>query len=129
MYGPRFGRLYLLPMHDASDARFRRLIGLRGVTRLNLIADPVERIVYDQSSGIGDGGGRASLFFCAAYRLMLGSRYVLPLRMAAKIVRTVAAHSTRDSAPARTVQEIGELVRAVESRLGIGDCYPRALLT
>lgn len=130
LYGPRFGRLYLLPAADALDERFCRVIGLAVDARVESLPDPVHRIVHDLHSLTGEATIRASVALVAVYRLLQASRYVVPFRLALAAVRIAALLLGRHCVAAgASPSQIAQLVHAVERRLFCGDCYPRSLLT
>ena len=130
LYGPRFGRLYLLAAADARDQRFCRVVGLTGAARATSLRDPVQRIAHDLHSLAGEAEIEAPLGLVALYRLLRASRYLLPFRLTLSITRTAALLvGSRCVKAGASLAEIGQLVHAVERKSPFGDCYPRALLT
>jgi hypothetical protein len=130
LYSPRFGRLYLLPVADARDASFLRLIGLDGAHRTSALADPVARITHDRASLNGRERPAVPVGLRFAHWLMRVSRHVLPLRVTARLCRRWArVWGARGVARGASASEIGCLLSAIETRAGTGDCYARALLT
>jgi hypothetical protein len=130
LYGPRFGRLYLLAASDARDERFCRVVGLSEGARATCLLDPVHRIAHDLQSLSGAAPIRASAALVAVYGLLRASRYVLPFRLALAIARASALLVGRHCLKAgASPTQIAQLVHAVERKLPFGDCYPRALLT
>jgi hypothetical protein len=128
VYGPRIGRLYLLPIEQARDPQFHRVIGLAGVPRFDTLADPIDRIVLDRTQLNDEASIRASLTLSVLYRLLLWSRRLLPLRATARLVEA-AARCRQPTRIGMSAADIGRLVHQVEARTRIADCYPRALLT
>ncbi len=130
VYGPRLGRLYLLPTSSSRDPIFRRVVGLADDARLDELADPVARIVHDLPSLADAPRQPIPPWPGLAYRSLSRSRRILPLRAAARLIRRLGAAGLGRIAPAKlSTSEIGRLVHAVEQQLGRSDCYPRALLT
>jgi hypothetical protein len=111
------------------DPQFQRVIGLANVPRREALADPVERIVHDRTSLKDARSLRAPLSLRVAYRLMRASRSVLPLRAAARVVRTAAARRSRSGASDMTNEHIAALLHRIEGGMRGADCYPRALMT
>jgi hypothetical protein len=131
VYGPRLGRLYLLPAEQTQDVRFQRIVGLAGPDYQPALPDPVERIVHDRTGLTADGIDDAPLILRGAYLLFLRARRYVPLRATARVVMRSAWLWRRCAAPltSPSSSDIGRLVHLIEHRLGIADCYPRALTT
>jgi hypothetical protein len=127
VYGPAWGRLYLLPAAQSLDPVTQTIFGLRSFALDDGAGDPAAAIVHDRSSA-----GRTTLHPAATrrvtllYRVLHRLRSVVPVWLAAVVVVWVARRSSRCS---RSVSEIGRIVHAVESLVGVAECYPRALLT
>lgn len=129
LYGPRFGRLYLLPQGQSIDQPFTRIVGLKSGDCVRELADPVERIAL-QGSDL-EAKSRSALPFVlpVAYRVLAASRYLLPFRAALAALPFVARCVRGSVPPGANAEDIGRLVAATEQRVGGGDCYPRALMT
>ncbi len=150
IYGPRLGRLYLLPGERARDRALQRMLGLRAACQRDALADPVERIVCDEAAlseyPLADSSGALRL----AYRALHRSRRYLPFRAASALVQQAARRARPRGAPALDAIDashgagtanasdasdtadlcrIGRRVRDLEHQLGLADCYPRALVT
>jgi hypothetical protein len=130
VYGPRFGRLYLLHAGVARDPTFLRMSGLAASARADDLVDPVDRIACDLPALACTAKPVVPALLRATYGLMRASRRVTNLRVAARAVRHAAkAFGCRAVAPGASASEIGRLVWAVETGGRGGDCYARALLT
>jgi len=127
VYGPRLGRLYLLPARQALERPLQRLLGLRAIDMRDDLSDPAERIVHDLSSLKTTPAIGAPRALRTLYRLLRRSRSVAPFRLMLSMVARAARYAP--SPRPLTVSEIGRLVYAVERATGLADCYPRALLT
>ena len=131
LYGPRLGRLYLLPEERAFDASLHSFLGLSATGMTARLDDPVQRIAYDESGLQQYPRADINLAIGTAYRVVHWSRYWLPLHAAAALARR-AASFRRWVPPSGTPDDllnIARQLRDVEFRLGVADCYPRALLT
>jgi integrase len=130
VYGPRLGRLYLLSQREIDDRHLQWVIGLWGRTRVEAIQDPAARVVHDvfdlQEAATQVRRHRKLQLLYFVFRSLRG---LLPLRLAARLVRRFAAISRTLKKSALTHSEIGRLVYAVERYASAPDCYPRALLT
>ena len=131
VYGPRLGRLDLLPLEQTQDVRFQRVIGLARIEYQSTLPDPVARIVHDRTHLAADHGDHAPLILRSAYLLFLRTRSFLPLRAAARVMMRGAALWRRcvPQPESGSSSDIGRLVHRIEQRVGTADCYPRALTT
>lgn len=130
VYGPRLGRLYLLPEKRAFDVSLQRMLGLSATGMTDLLHDPAQGIAYDESGLKAYPRAGISLAMGAAYRAFHRSRRWMPLRAVAALARQA---TLRTRAPASDTAddllEVARVLRDLEHRVGIADCYPRALLT
>ena len=131
LYGPRFGRLYLLLPPQACDRKLLSIIGLSTASRQPEVADPIERVTHDRASlGLETTGRQRALSLKLAYRTFQLTRRAIPFGSMALLARAVApllrGRLIRTDA---TASDIGRLVHAVEAEVGNPNCYPRALLT
>jgi hypothetical protein len=125
IYGPRFGRLYLLPPDQARGPAFLRAVGLAGVERVDGLPDPAERVLRNRThfTGVATAG---TPHLRAAYRVFRASRGALPPRYAGPVIRSLAKREWGvDGDP----ESIARTLHAVERQVAQPDCYPRALLT
>jgi hypothetical protein len=129
LYGPRLGRLYLLARGDALSPLFLRIVGLRDDARHEQLTDPADRI----GSTRGDFGPIANKRFRRgwqlAYRALRASRHVMPLRLMARLVRLLASKVRTFRQSQSVAASIALRLHTIEVALGMGDCYPRALMT
>jgi hypothetical protein len=129
IYGPRFGRLYLLAHEDALSPQFLRAIGLAGVPRVEPLNDPAESVLSDRTTATEPAQDVAPLL-SNAYRAFDASRRLLPMRQAVRVVRWWAGRPRGGSRfEADGVEAMGRVLHAVESRASNPNCYPRALVT
>lgn len=134
LYGPRTGRLYLLERRAAEDANLRKVLGLARLTFDGDLEDPATAVAHDTASFGGAAPPRPPVALRAAYRLLDGTRSLLPLGLAARLVAASAARRSRrtraNGVPrGSTVDAIAHAIHALERHVGYADCYPRALLT
>lgn len=134
LYGPRTGRLYLLQRPEADDPRLRQVLGLARLTFDGDLEDPATAVAHDTASFGGAGSPRPPVALTAAYRLLDGTRSVLPLMLAARLVAACAARRrsrpiATGGLPGRAVDAIAHAIHGLERHVGYADCYPRALLT
>lgn len=131
LYGPRLGRLYLLPPAQASDLRLLSTIGLSTAHRQREVADPVERVTHDRTSFARDPvDGLPTFRLRLAYRVFQITRGAIPFHAMALLARAAGPiFCGRVIAAGAGVSEIGRLVHAAESGVSDPNCYPRALLT
>ena len=127
IYGPRFGRSYLLEGADALAPHFLRIVGLRREARYDSILDPARSVSNTRHEVVSRNAGGASRLARGCYRLLGMSRHIMPLRMAARLVRAIALVTRRSGEPQSIVEVIAQ--RLHETEQGRGDCYPRALMT
>ncbi len=126
IYGPRFGRLYLLSNQQANDSVLLRVIGLRANSLLDSLPDSVAQITYNLSDLKAQRMIAAPTALCITYRLLNYSRHFIPFRLMTIIVSKIA--SLRKPDASSTISSIGNLLHDIEHRVGIADCYPRALM-
>lgn len=131
LYGPRLGRLYLLPPAQASDLRLLSAIGLSAAHRQLEVPDPVERVAHDRAGLAHEPAGvRPAFWLRLAYRAFQVTRGALPFQAMALLARALAPLLRgRIIETGASVCEIGRLVHAAETRVPDPNCYPRALLT
>ncbi|MGE0807063.1 MAG: lasso peptide biosynthesis B2 protein [Burkholderiaceae bacterium] len=96
IYGPRLGRLYLLPGERACDRTLQRMLGLRDEHRRDALIDPVERIVCDQAGLSPYASARVGAGLRVSYRFLHRSRRYLPFRAAAALVQRAARRARGD---------------------------------
>lgn len=129
IYGPRFGRLYLLRPAQARDRVFMRAVGLNPDTHVIDLPDPVDSISFG-SCTLDDGRGLpAPRGARTAYRMFAASRQIVSFRMVAARLPAMARLFRRHMPPGANITEIGRMVAAAERGVEGGDCYPRALAT
>lgn len=129
LYGPRLGRFYLVSRDRVRDQAFLDVIGLRGHPAASL-PDPVERIAFTandlHAAEVSDKPKRQ----IAAYKVLHRSRHILPLRLAASLLRKLATRPHRPHCGASNdIAGLARSVHRLESAAGFADCYPRALMT
>jgi len=130
VYGPRFGRTYLVERRHLEDPGFFRAIGLRDPPAVEPLGDPAERIAHTLSDLETIEMNLPPALFRAAYRWLKFSRHFVPLRAMATLIGDWTAFARgRIGVRHRTASELGQYVHGVERAVGISDCYPRALLT
>lgn len=129
VYGPRFGRLYLLHPDQASDPLFIRTIGLRADCRACELSDPVQTIAVVASARSDRAPSPSKGAVKMLYRLFAASRHVIPFRVVASWLPALARWRRLRVPRTTHSAQIGEIVAAVEHRVPRGDCYPRALTT
>jgi hypothetical protein len=130
VYGPRLGRLYLLPVESAHDTTFLRVAGIRARGRLHHLEDPVDRIVHDRASLNGRPVPHAAFELRLLHLLVRCLRYVQSFRTTARALQFLARlRRSRAITREASKSEIGRMVSAVEAAAGAGDCYARSLLT
>ena len=127
VYGPRFGRSYLLEGADALGPHFLKVVGLRREARYDSILDPAQSVSGTRYDVMLPNGRGASQLARGCYSLLGMSRHIVPLRLAARLVRTLALVTRRCGQTQSVVQAIAR--RLHETEQGRGDCYPRALMT
>lgn len=129
IYGPRFGKLYLLSTKHLEDRVFCRTIGLSH-QRDDALCDPSERLGWSLAS-LGDSIAIVPAWrLRLAYRILHHSRHVLPFRLSAKLIRLFAGRYVSRAPGGQNQSEmIARAVAATERVAGFSDCYPRALLT
>lgn len=124
VYSPLFGRTYLLPEEFAASSFLPRLIGLKRENLRNCLADPAGSVALVDGAGLCPEAGsflpRLYTFFHRYRAIVTIGRAIL---LAVWLVRLQGTGGHRSAA------EIGSMVMAVERKLGVSDCYPRALLT
>lgn len=144
VYGPRWGRLYLLSGKRAHDGALQQMLGLRG-ERLDALTDPVERILCDRAALSPYPSADVGAWLRAGYLTLHHSRRYLAFRRAATLIQRAARRRQGSPVPdlangmassfkadvcgARELFHIGRRVRDLEQKLGVADCYPRALIT
>lgn len=129
MYSPRWGTTYLVGPSQASGL-FPRLLGLPAGGFVSELGDPVQTLAL---TGAFEKEGDQTALALPTPDPALGDLYlklhrrrdVYPPNRAVRLIRAEA----RRRPAARSVEEIGALVWAVERMVGDSDCYPRALLT
>ena len=130
LYGPRFGRFYLLGRTDGLAPFFLRLIGLADDhTRRNSLCDPATLIAKTRRDFDGSAADRPCWQWRIGYTMLGMSRHLLPLRLMAKILRIAASRVRPSHPPGDTVALAASLLYAVESAQAMSDCYPRALMS
>lgn len=131
LYGPRLGRLYLLPSAQASDPKLLRILGLPMPSRQPEVEDPITRVTHDRASLADEPeGSRPPFSLRLAYRVFQITRGIIPFATMAHLARAAAPlWRGRALASGATTSEIGKRIHAVESALRGANCYPRALLT
>src|SRR5205823_2813743 len=80
VYGPRFGRTYLVERRHLEDPGFFRAIGLRDPPAVEPLGDPAERIAHTLSDLETIEMNLPPALFRAAYRWLKFSRHFVPLR-------------------------------------------------
>ena len=129
IYGPRFGRMYLLTNEEVSAPQLRRAVGLANVARVAPLHDPAERVLCDGTE-VGEPLHHVPAWLSLAYRGFDASRRVVPIRQAIRgihwwALRTRGGSLFKDG----DVESIGQLLCTVESGVSNPNCYPAALLT
>jgi hypothetical protein len=124
IYSPFFGRTYLLPVDLAANRALAPLLGLKAPECRDSLVDPAERIALVGSAESTAGAG---WLVRSLYVLFHRHRTLLSIRRAMRLSRWLAWLGPKHSGwgPA----DVGGVVMAIESSLGISDCYPRALVT
>lgn len=123
VYSPRFARTYLVPPNVANSAALPSLLGLRSTGYRQQLPDPARSVGPLDGAESGTPAGRLlPLLYVFFHR----HRTVASIDRAIRLASWLARRRSRQPWGAR---EIGKLIRAVESSVGISDCYPRALLT
>ena len=124
VYGPRFGRTYLLAPDLATSALLPTLLGLRTAAYRDRLHDGAVSVELVDGTESGPAVGR---FLRLLYLFFHRHRTV------ASIDRTIhfASWLARLKKGRRQMgaPEVGQLVMDVERSVGVSDCYPRALLT
>lgn len=129
LYGPRLGRFYLLAQEDALNPLFLRIIGLTEDARHDQIVDPANRIASTRLD-FGSVARKSALWrWRLAYRALRISRYVMPFRLTARLVRFLACSVRHYPQLEGIGVSIALRLHTIELALGVGDCYPRALMT
>jgi hypothetical protein len=121
----------MLPEKRAFDVSLQRMLGLSASGMTDLLHDPVQGIAYDEVGLNAYPRAGVSLAMGAVYRAFHRSRRWMPLRAAAALARR-ATPRTRAAAASETADDlldVARVLRDLEHRVGIADCYPRALLT
>lgn len=130
LYGPRFGRLYLLPVEQATDSRLLRVVGLSQANRTQVLTDPATRVLHNQFSLSSERDLKCPRRLAFLYRFFHATRSIVPfVAMASLARRAVPLLCEHAVAAGSTTSEIGTIVHVVERKLGWANCYPRALLT
>jgi hypothetical protein len=130
LFSPRLGATHLLDVELAQSPLLLALMGLSQRDFSVALTDPAETVTltgafekqYPASAAASMRAGRLLL---ALYLFFHHFRSVIPLRSALRLAWLVGRHRRTQLSN----EQIGHLVWAVEHRLGLSDCYPRALLT
>ncbi len=138
VYSPRFGRTYLLAAELATSRVLPFLLGLRAANHRETLSDPAVSVhlvgAFEKPlSAVPDGpprterGGNVGWFLPLLYVFFHRYRTIASISRAVFLARCLARlHPGRRQ---WGTTEVGRAVMAVEHKVGISDCYPRALLT
>ncbi len=124
VYSPRSGRTYLIPLGLATSRAAPPILGLHAVGYRSALVDPADRIalVAGTDANVGAGWLVRSL-----YVQFHRHRTLFAIDRAMRLSRWLARIGPKY--PHCKPSDIGHAVMAVETSLGISDCYPRALVT
>lgn len=138
VYSPRFGRTYLLSVELATSSVLPFLLGLRAANHRKTLSDPAVSLdlvgafekpligLPDKPLGT-ERGGNVGWFLPLLYVFLHRYRTIASIGRAVFLLRCLARLQ-----PGRRqwgATDVGRAVMAVEHKVGISDCYPRALLT
>ena len=138
VYSPRFGRTYLLPGELATSSVLPLLLGLRAADYRATLSDPAASVnlvgafekpltaLPDKPPGT-ERGGNVGWLLPLLYVFFHRHRTIASISRSVVLLRCLARLQPRLRQWGAT--EVGRAVRAVEHKVGISDCYPRALLT
>ncbi|WP_432824463.1 lasso peptide biosynthesis protein [Dactylosporangium sp. CA-092794] len=127
VYGPRLGRLYLLPLERIEERGLQSALGLGRYERSDCVADPVREISCTEVSLHGRSLPPPASAAVRAYRFLHWSRGFIPL---ARMARVLGGGLGRPGSGQVTgPQSIGEMLCAIERAVSLSDCYPRALVS
>lgn len=129
LYGPRIGRAYLLPPSRLTDPAFIRLAGLHEAHYQEVLPDPAQGIARTLENSHRAPVKAAPMSRVFGYRCLHFSRHLIPLRLMARILRSLALLKRPWRPPDCQNAALADALHAIEHRLGAGDCYPRALMT
>ena len=138
VYSPRFGRTYLLPVELATSSVLPLLLGLRAANHRETLSDHAVCVDFVGAlekpliplRGKSSGTKRAEnvgWFLPLLYLFFHRYRTIASISRALFLVRCLARFGS--GRRQWSAIEIGRAVMAVEDKVGISDCYPRALLT
>jgi len=138
VYSPRFGRTYLLTVELATSRVLPFLLGLKAANHRETLSDPAVCVdlvgdfdkpliaLPDKPLGT-EQGKNVGWFLPLLYLFFHRYRRIASISRAVFLVRCLARLQ-----PGRRqwgAGEVGLAVMAVEDKVGMSECYPRALLT
>jgi hypothetical protein len=125
VYGPRLGRLYLLPLERVDDRGLQSALGLGRYRRCDCLPDPAREISCTEAFLHGCSLPSATPAAVRVYQFLHRSRGFIPLARMARVLTSDLGRpaSGRVTGP----QSIGEKLCAIERTASLSDCYPRAL--
>lgn len=136
VYSTRFGSTHLVTTEVASSAIFRHALGLSQTARRDSLTDPATAVrlsgAFEKPLQLPSGACNAQprklgRLLPRLYLLFHRHRVIFSIPRAIKLCKLLLW--LRGHSDAQSVAGIGELVKTIEDRVGISDCYPRALLT
>ena len=128
VYGPRLGALYLLPAGEAHNNKLIRVLGVRSSDFEQVVADPASVVLHDITAFKAGVIPPAPKFWCYLYRFIHQSRNVVPFGILLRLATNLVSLSPGKT-NFRTQEAIGKLLHAIETKIALRDCYPRAIIT
>jgi hypothetical protein len=130
IFSPRRGATHLLDADLVRDSFWLALLGLHHRDFRVVLADPAETVsltgAFEKQRPTPCAiPVQAGHLLPTLYLFFHHCRSVVPLCSALRLARVIGRRRRAEL----TNEQIGHLVWAVERKLGISDCYPRALLT